>query len=163
MIASTSILVDRNLVPQITSNGILLDGRTEYISLKLSYNENLTIANIYSARTYNERALMWKRLSEANFDTSHIIIGRYFNHLKETDQRGKAGERFMMKREATCWHHMTFQYGLTDAWKLDNFRKMSKKEYTFDNGRSRARLGVSCIDKFIVFEDLDTWGGDESR
>jgi predicted ATPase len=41
----------------------------------------------------------------------------------------------MHRREATSWHHLTLQYGLLDAWTLDSFRKMSKKEYTFDNGR----------------------------
>jgi len=56
----------------------------------------------------------------------------------------------MMRREVAFWHHMTLQYGLADAWKLDNFLKMSKKEYTFDNGRSRAHSTVSCINKFIV-------------
>jgi hypothetical protein len=85
MTASTSILVDRSLVPQITSNGILLEGRAQYITLKLSKNENLTIVNIYSARTSNERALMWKQLNEANFDTSHVIIRRDFNHLEKTE------------------------------------------------------------------------------
>ncbi len=143
MIAGTSILVDRSLVPQITSNGILPDKRTQYITLKLSYNENLTIANIYDAHTCNEWALMWKLLSKANFDTSHVIIRGNFNHLKETDQRGKVGESFMMKREAASWHHMTFQYGLTNVWKLDNFRKMSKKEYTFDH--SYDILGVRML------------------
>jgi hypothetical protein len=110
----TSILVDRSLAPQITSNSILLEGRAQYITLKLLSNENLTIVNIYGARTSNERALMWKRLNEANFDTSHVIIGGDFNHLKETDRRGKAWECFMMRREAVSWHHM-IQYGLADA------------------------------------------------
>jgi len=76
---------DNSLVPQITSNGILLEGRAQYITLKISDNENLTIANIYGTRTSNEWELMWKWLSEANFDTSHVIIGGNFNHLKETD------------------------------------------------------------------------------
>ncbi len=101
MIAGTSILVDRSLVPQITSNGILLDKRTQYITLKLSYNENLTIANIYGVRTCNERALMWKRLSKANFDTSHVIIRGDFNHLKETDRRGKAGGTFQDEKRGS--------------------------------------------------------------
>jgi exonuclease III len=35
---------------------------------------------------------------------------------------------------------------------------MSKKEYTFDNGRSKVRSCVSRIDKFIVSQDLDTRG-----
>jgi len=101
MNASTSILVDKSLAPQITSNGIFLEGKAQYITLKLSVNENLTIVNIYSVRTSNEQALMWKRLNETNFDTSHVIIRRNFNHLKKTNRRGKVGERFMMRREAT--------------------------------------------------------------
>jgi hypothetical protein len=46
-----------------------------------------------------------------------------------------------------------------DAWKLDNFRKMSAKEFTFDNGRSGAWSAVPCIDKFLVSQDLDSRGG----
>jgi hypothetical protein len=56
----------------------------------------------------------------------------------------------MMRREVASWHHMMLQYGLADAWKLDNFRKMSKKEYTFDNGKFGAHSTVSRIDIFIV-------------
>jgi hypothetical protein len=58
--AGTSILVDRYLSPQITSNDILLEGRAQFITLKLLDNKNLTIINIYVACTSNERALMWK-------------------------------------------------------------------------------------------------------
>jgi endonuclease/exonuclease/phosphatase family metal-dependent hydrolase len=102
-------------------------------------------------------ALMCKQLNEANCDTSHVIIGGDFNHLEEINQRRKAREHFMMRGEAASYHHMMLQYGLVDAWKLDNFRKMSKKEYTFD--KSRACLVVSRIDKFIVSQDFDTRGG----
>jgi hypothetical protein len=121
MNASASIMVDKSFVPQITSNGILFEGRAQYITFKLSDNENLTMVNIYDIRTSNELALMWKQLSEANFDTSHIIIGEDFNHLKKIDRKRKVGQCFMMRREATSWHHMTLQYGLVDAWKLDSF------------------------------------------
>lgn len=61
----------------------------------------------------------------------------------------------MLIRETASWHDMTFQYGLTDAWKLDNFFKMSKKKYTFDNNRSGARSTISRINKFLIFQDLD--------
>jgi predicted ATPase len=56
----------------------------------------------------------------------------------------------MHQREAVAWHHMTLQYGLLDAWKLESFRKMSKKEYTFDNGRSNLGAMISRINKFLV-------------
>jgi exonuclease III len=64
----------------------------------------------------------------------------------------------MHKREATAWHHLTLQYGLIDTWLLDNFRKMSAKEFTFD-GRSGTHSAVSFIDKFLVSQDLDLRGG----
>ncbi len=49
-----------------------------------------------------------------------------------------------------------------DARKLDNFQKMSKEEYTFDNGKFEVGSAVLRINKFIVFQDLDSRGG-ESR
>ncbi len=65
----------------------------------------------------------------------------------------------MHRREAASWHKMTLRYGVTDAWNLDSFRKMSKKDYTFDNGRSGASSAISRIDKFLVSQDVDARGG----
>jgi hypothetical protein len=65
----------------------------------------------------------------------------------------------MLRRKAASWHHMTLQYGLAHAWKLNSFRKMSKKEYTFDNGKSGACSVVSHINKFLVSQDLNMKGG----
>ncbi|CAK9271259.1 unnamed protein product [Sphagnum jensenii] len=65
----------------------------------------------------------------------------------------------MHRREAATWHHLTFQHGLLDAWTLDSFRKMSKKDYTFDNGRKGQGSAVSRIDKFLVSQELDSKGG----
>jgi hypothetical protein len=65
----------------------------------------------------------------------------------------------MHRRESASWHQLTLQYGLTDAWTLDNYRKMSKKEFTFDNGRKGQGSAVSRIDKFLVSQELDARGG----
>jgi len=65
----------------------------------------------------------------------------------------------MHRREVPFWHHMTLQYGLTDTWCSDSFRKMSKKAFTFDNGRLGANSAISKIDKFMVSQDLDSRGG----
>jgi hypothetical protein len=54
---------------------------------------------------------------------------------------------------------MTLQYGLTDAWCSDSFRKMSKKAFTFDNRRLGANSAISRIDKFMVSQDMDSRGG----
>jgi predicted ATPase len=70
--------------------------------------------------------------------------------MVETPCTDLAGYRRMHRREATSWHQMTIQYGLSDAWVSDSFRKMSKKAYTFDNGRSRFGAAVSRIDKYMI-------------
>ncbi len=93
---------------------------------------------------------MWKKISEANLIADHVIIGRDFNHLEEEETRGKTCERRMHRREAASRHHLTLQHGLIDAWTLDSFRKMSKKEYTYDNGRKGQGSVVSRINKFLV-------------
>jgi exonuclease III len=100
-----------------------------------------------------------KRISETEFTADHVILGRDFNHLEEVDYRGRAGERSIHRREAASWHHLTLQYGLMDAWTLDSFRKMTKKDYTYDNGRVGPRSAVSRIDKFLVSQELESRGG----
>jgi hypothetical protein len=64
--------------------------------------------------------------------------------------RSTTGLRQMNRKESSSWHHMTLKYGLSDAWHLDNFRKLSRKEFTFDNAHSGATSIVSRIDKFLV-------------
>ncbi len=69
-----------------------------------------------------------------------------------------AGKHRMHRKEAATWHHLTLQYGLMDAWKLESFLKMSAKEFSFTNGRSCTRLVVSCINKFLLSQDLNSRG-----
>ncbi len=151
--------MDRATTPLIKESEILTEGRAQYVILHLPNSDKLTIINMYAARASRDRTPMWKRISEANFQSNHTILGGDFNHLEEIESRRMAGERRMHKREAASWHHLTLQYGLADVWALDSFRKMSKKNYTFNNGRSGPGSVVSRIDKFLVSQDLDSRGG----
>ncbi|CAK9262234.1 unnamed protein product [Sphagnum jensenii] len=54
---------------------------------------------------------------------------------------------------------MTIHYGLTDAWNLDSFRRMSRKNFTFDNGRAGLRSSVLRLDKFMVSQEIMERGG----
>jgi hypothetical protein len=108
-------------------------------------NENLTIIKVYVVCSSNERASMWKRLNEMNLAIDHFILGGDFNHWEETECEGVAEKCQMHRKEVA-------------AWQLDNFYKMSTKEFTFDNRRSRAHSVVSRIDKFLVSQDLDSKG-----
>jgi len=147
------------MTPLIKEDGIITEGRTQYLTLHLPDNTELTIINTYASKTSIDRATLWKKIEEANFTADHVIIRGDFNHMEEEEAKGKVGERRMHRREAASWHHLTLQYGLLDAWTLYNFRKMSKKEYTFDNGRKGQGSVVSRIDKFLVSQELDAKGG----
>lgn len=156
--AGTAILLDRKTAPLVVDIGILMEGRAQFIKLQAASNGTLIIVNVYVAQTSRDKAFLWKAISRAEFDTDNTIIGGDFNHMEETSRRGIAGQRQMHRRETTSWHHMTLQYGLSDAWCSNSFRKMSKKAYTFDNRRSGPNSAVSRIDKFMVSQDLESRG-----
>jgi hypothetical protein len=136
-----------------------MEGRVQFIKLQVADNDTLTTVNIYAARVSRDKVLLWKAISRAKFDSNHTIVGGDFNHLEETSRKGTAGERQMHRREVASWHHMILQYRLSNTWCLDSFRKMSKKAYTFDNGRFGASFAVSRINKFMISQDLDFRGG----
>jgi exonuclease III len=159
MSAGTAILVDRKTAPLVVDSGILMEGRAQFIKLQAAGSGTFIIVNVYAAQTSRNRALLWKTISRVELNSDNTIIEGDFNHQEETSSRGIAGKRQMHKREAASWHHMTLQYSLTDAWCLDSFRKMSKKAFTFDNGRLGANSAISRIDKFMVSQDLDSKGG----
>jgi hypothetical protein len=50
-----------------------------------------------------------------------LCFSEDFNHREEIECRGVARKRQIHRREAAAWSHLTLQYGLMDAWKLDNF------------------------------------------
>jgi hypothetical protein len=156
--AGTAILVDRVIVPLVKEQGIMMEGRAQFITLQSPDNGLLTIVNIYAPRFSNNRTPLWRRINQVGFALDHIILGGNFNHLKEIDRTSTFGERQMHRREAASWHHMTLHYGLVDAWRLDNFHKMSKKEYTYDNRRSGTASAVSQIDKFMISQAIDERG-----
>jgi hypothetical protein len=61
--AGTAILVDRMTAPLIKEDGILTEGRVQYVTLHLPDSSELSIINIYTPRTSRDRAPLWKRLA----------------------------------------------------------------------------------------------------
>jgi hypothetical protein len=100
--AGTAILVDRMTAPLVKEDKILIEGRVQYVTPHLPDNSELIIVNTYASRTSRSRAPLWRRISEANFTTDHIIIGRDFNHLEEEETRGTAGQRRMHRRQSVA-------------------------------------------------------------
>jgi len=92
MSAGTSILIDKSLASVINANGIFKKSKAQFITLQIPGNGNLTIINVYAACFSNERASMWKRLSETNLTTDHFILGGDFNHWEKTKHKGVVGK-----------------------------------------------------------------------
>jgi hypothetical protein len=132
----TAIFIDRTTTPFIKDHVILVEGRVQFVTLHAPDNKALTIINVYASQTSTERALLWKKIAQADFTSDHIILGGDFNHHENSDQENILGSRKMHRREAVAWHRMTLKYGLTDAWLLDSFHKQSEKAFTYDNGRA---------------------------
>jgi exonuclease III len=136
MSADTAILVDKAIAPLITAHGTLIEGRAQFITLQSPDNGTLTIINVYVPQSSNDRALLWRRINQVDLISDYIILGGDCNHHEVTDRRGTAVEKQMHRRDSASWHHMTLRYGLTDVWRLDSFRKLTKKAFTYDNGRT---------------------------
>jgi len=113
--AGTAILLDRTTAPLVVDNGILVEGWAQFVKLQATNGVTLTVINVYAARTSRERAPLWKAISRAECNSDHTILRGDFNNMVEIPCRGLAGYRRMHKREATSWHQMTIQYGLSDA------------------------------------------------
>jgi hypothetical protein len=156
---SIAILLDRTTAPLVVDSGILVEGQAQFVKLQAIDGVTLTVFNVYAARTSRERTPLWKAISRAECNSNHTILGGDFNHMVEIPYKGLAGYRSMHRREATSWHQMTIQYGLSDAWVSDSFRKMSKKAYTFDNGKSGSGAAISKIDKYMISQGLKSRGG----
>ncbi len=155
----TAIFVDKTISPLITDHGILVEGHAQFITLQPPGEGSLTIINIYASFHSTDRAQLWQKVSQTNFNADHVILEGDFNHQEVLECRGNAELRQMNRRESSSWHLMTFKYGLSDAWRLDNFRKLSKKEFTFNNGRPGASSAMSRIDKFLVSQSVEERGG----
>jgi hypothetical protein len=100
-------MVHKMTAPLVKENGILSEGRAQFITLHLPDNSSLTIINIYAPRSSRDRAPLWRRVSDAEFVADHLIMGGDFNHLEEVNNRGLVVERWMHRRETASWHHMT--------------------------------------------------------
>jgi endonuclease/exonuclease/phosphatase family metal-dependent hydrolase len=100
--AGTAIFIDRATTPLIKDHGILIEGRAQYVTLQSPEGGSLTVINIYAQLTSNERAPFWRKITQASFDSKHILIGGDFNHLEEITRQGVPGARQIHRREVAA-------------------------------------------------------------
>jgi hypothetical protein len=76
----------------------------QFVTLHSLDNELLTIINVYASQTSVERALLWSRITQADFASDHVILGGDFKHFEITNQKSSPGTRKMHRKEAASWH-----------------------------------------------------------
>ncbi len=81
--AGTSILVNKAIAPLVKEHGILMEGQAQFITFQSPDNRSLTIVNVYAQRSSSNKAPFWRKLTQAEFTSDHIIVGGDFNHLEE--------------------------------------------------------------------------------
>ncbi|CAK9871707.1 unnamed protein product [Sphagnum jensenii] len=143
-------MLDKIVAPLIVDHGITLQPPGEGV---------LTIINVYAPNRSTDRAQLWQKVSQENLITDHFILGGDLNHREPSEANNSSGTRQLNRRETFAWHHMTLKYGLSDAWELDNFHKLTKKVFTFDNGQQGSSSTLSRIDKFLVSQLVEERGG----
>jgi exonuclease III len=98
-------------------------------------------------------------VEQANLTGDHYILGGDLNYQEPQEAINPTNTRQRSRRESSTWHSMTLRLGLSDAWELDSFHKLSKKSYTFDNGQQGPASVISQIDKFLVSQSVEERGG----
>jgi hypothetical protein len=102
--ASIAILVDKSTAPLVKDHGTLSVGRAQYIIIQAPKGGILTIVNIYTPNSSNDRAPLWRKLSQADLASDNYIVGGDFNHAEGKNRGEASGESRMLRREAAAWH-----------------------------------------------------------
>lgn len=74
-------------------HNILSEGKAQYIMLQSPDGGTLTIISIYASNSSNDRAPLWRKLSQAGLVSDHFIVGGDFNHSETKDRKEASGER----------------------------------------------------------------------
>jgi exonuclease III len=156
--AGTAILLDKNAAPYLVDHGILVPGRAQFITLQPPGEGSLTIINVYAPTLSGDRAQLWSKVESASLASDHYILGGDLNHQEPKDANS-SNARQRTRRETSAWHAMTLKLGLSDAWALDSFHKLSKKTFTYDNGQQGPSSVLTRIDKFLVSQSVEERGG----
>jgi endonuclease/exonuclease/phosphatase family metal-dependent hydrolase len=150
--------MDKNIAPFMVDHGILDPGRAQYVTLQPPGEGSLTIINVYAPTLSTDRAHFWSKVESANLASDHYILGGDLNH-QEPKEANSSNARQRTRRETSAWHAMTLRLGLSDAWVLDSFHKLSKKTFTYDNGQQGPSSVLTRIDKFLVSQSVEERGG----
>jgi hypothetical protein len=65
-------------------NGILVEGRAQFVTLLSPEGGSLTIINIYAQNNSNEKAFVWRKITHESFDSDHILVGAISIILKKS-------------------------------------------------------------------------------
>ncbi|KAG0553637.1 hypothetical protein KC19_12G027100, partial [Ceratodon purpureus] len=156
----TAILTSRHLAPLIGDSGIIVPGRAQFITLNMSPSETIGIINVYGYSDSSKRATLWEAINEAPLPPAQWILAGDFNMIESLDDKlGGAEKSKMYIPESEAWNRTILKFNLGDSFHMPEFRRLTKKRYTWDNGQIAQHRVATRIDRIYLPPKLQAMGG----
>jgi hypothetical protein len=127
--------LSKRLTELISTSSIILAGRAQYVVLQLNANLQVGIINVYAYNDSKKRTRLWEAITKANLPQAQWIIGGDFNSVETLDDRiGSASTTGMSTRETQAWNGLLLKYRVADSFSMTEFRRLTKKRFSWDNG-----------------------------
>ncbi|KAG0595816.1 hypothetical protein M758_UG200300 [Ceratodon purpureus] len=153
----TGIVVGSQMAPHIIQNGVIIEGRAQYIILELG-SHRIGILNLYAPNLPGQRQRFWAQLENFDYPVAEWIVGGDYNMTENAEDRspdykGKA----MTGREEAAWNRFMIKLGVNDAHRLDEFRVVGGKTYSWR--REKPMPIWARLDRFYVNATIQELGG----
>ena len=156
----TSILLSAQIEETIQAEGIIQDGRAQYVVLRLQPGLTVGLINVYASNQSSDRAELWNSLLSLNLEVTEWILAGDFNMLEsQEDKRGGAEKLGQRRREKAVWQRLLLNFGLMDAGNADEIRKQAGHHFTWNNRRAHPNNIEARLDRIYVSQNLLQRGG----
>ncbi|KAG0504767.1 hypothetical protein M758_N019500 [Ceratodon purpureus] len=158
--AGTAILLSKSLKELVVESGIIMAGRAQYVTIQLNPQLKLGILNIYAFNESRRRGRMWDMLARSDLPEAEWILGGDFNSVESLDNRiGGSCNTSMETPEMEAWTRLLLRFNLADSFHMPEFRRLTKKKFSWDNDRKNGERKASRIDKFYIPPAIKNIGG----
>jgi endonuclease/exonuclease/phosphatase family metal-dependent hydrolase len=142
------------------NTGIIVPGRAQYITFQLAPTYTLGVLNIYAYNLTTSRTKLWRQIREYPLPEAHWVCGGDFNMIESIqDKKGGLPTTNVSRNELAAWTRLLTHLGFADVHRLDDFTRLSPKNFTWDNREAGANAIMTRIDRFYVSgQALDNGG-----
>ncbi|KAG0591318.1 hypothetical protein KC19_1G166400, partial [Ceratodon purpureus] len=159
-VEGTAILCSSRISATITHHGTIMQGRAQYIVFQWAPDITIGVINVYASNDTGERARFWNRIKNFPLPEANWILAGDINMIEQLeDKQGGLPTTRRGRREIEAWNALMLHLGLHDVYLADEFRRVTRKRFTWENKRSALEMICSRIDRFYVNEAIRDIGG----